>query len=176
MRKFLWVAGVLLVLLSLGATRGPVQLREGYVVKVDSPETFTVIDRNGKSFIMKPAKNRKFIALHMSLLDYRSLGRYDYVLAGKSGKWESKCLLIGLNNEAYSQLNWEFRTQGKSVLHWSGEPTTAKVGSRVVSKGSTVRLLFDVAANQASANLVYNIPPLGFRAVDVSPLAEIKFR
>ena len=110
--KKVFIVGFLLFLLT-AATKGPVQLREGYVVKVDSPETVNVVDRNGKSFIMKPAKDRQFVALHMSLLDYRSLGKYDYILEGIDKKWTSKCLLIGINNEAYSQLNWEFRAPGK---------------------------------------------------------------
>jgi hypothetical protein len=173
--KNIFIAGFLLFFL-IAATQGPVQLREGYVVKVDSPETVNVVDRNGKSFIMKPAKDRQFVALHMSLLDYRSLGKYDYILEGIDKKWHSKCLLIGINNEAYSQLNWEFRAPGKDILHWSGEPTTGKTGSRIVPKGSTVRLLFDVGIKQTKASLVHNIPPLGFRAVDVSPSAEINLR
>ena len=54
--------------------------REGYIIKIEKPESLNYVDRSGETNTLRPAKGKKFIAIHFVLRAGRSLGKYDYVL------------------------------------------------------------------------------------------------
>ena len=168
MKKVFYVLSFLM-LLELPAQ---VVFREGYIIKVDKPKTVSLVTRNGRNLIMKPTLNKKFVSVNFALQSGRSLGKYDYVL--KQGDKVFKCKWIGLSNESFNELNWEFRTVSRLSLRWSGEPKPSHVGARVVSEGSGVRLLFEVDDEMKEAMLIYNMAPTGINNAEISDSATIR--
>ena len=147
-------------------------LREGYIIKVNKPDSIKVVDRSGELTTLRPAKGNKFVVLNFILSEGRSLGKYDYVL--KVGEKEFKCKLVGSNTEAFNEINWEFHVPSKLALRWKSEPKPALSGSRTVKEGAGVRLLFELNKNVKKAQLVYAIAPVGLKADEVSASSEIE--
>ena len=79
-----------------------------------------------------------------------------------------------MSNESFNELNWEFRTISRLSLRWSGEPNPPHVGSRVVSEGSGVRMLYEVDKDISEAVLMFSMTPTGMNAADISDSATIR--
>ena len=138
---------VFVCLFSALLVQGQSVFREGYIIKINKPESIKVIERSGESSTLRPEKSNKFVVLNFILSEGRSLGKYDYVL--KVGTKEYKCKLIGSNTEAFNEIYWEFHVPSKLSLRWKSEPKPALSGSRTVKEGAGVRLLFEVPKSLA---------------------------
>ena len=147
--------------------------REGYIIKIEKPESLNYVDRSGETNTLRPAKGKKFIAIHFVLRAGRSLGKYDYVL--KAGNLTYKCRLIGTNTEVYNELNWEFHVPSKLNLRWKAEPVPALSGSRTVREGTGIRLLYEVDKKLSQANIIYSIAPVGLSSEQVSNSTLLSF-
>ena len=153
-------------------TQGQSVFREGYIIKINKPESVKVIERSGESSALRPEKGNKFVILNFILSEGRSLGKYDYVF--QSGDKQYKCKLMGSNTEAFNEINWEFHVPSKLALRWKSEPKPALSGSRTVKEGVGIKLLFEVPKNLQKAELVYAIAPMGLKAEEVSASVELK--
>ena len=147
--------------------------REGYIIKVEKPESVNVVERSGETNTLRPAKGKKFVAVHFVLREGRSLGKYDYIL--RAGDLVYRCKLIGTNTEVYNELNWEFHVLSSLNLRWKAEPVPALSGSRTVREGTGIRLLYEVDKKLSEATIIYNIAPVGLKPEEVSSYSVLTF-
>ena len=164
---------LLLSIFAVFSLQGQNVLREGYIIKIDTPKSLTMVERIGDSLTLRPVKGNKFIVINVILSEGRSLGKYDYVL--KAANKTYKCKLISSSTEAFNEINWEFHVPSKLSLRWKSEPVPALSGSRTVKEGTGIRLMFEVNEKLTKAQLIYAMAPLGMKADEVSASAELVF-